>query len=443
LAIAAAALVGGLASPAAAQDATSGATVGGGGGTPIIECGWALNDVDHNWGTTPRMQYGQDDNSTSNPGAPCVASGDVATMPDGLPTGAPMIHVQPNADDNPTQAFVELWGAVTSSVATPIVYWEVFHPGPANDGQGSFKVQVDGTKFASSATPDACFGPLSTPPVPGPMWQAAIATGQVTTGAQNNIIAECRFQTKKLFYGAFGISKHQPYGVYRIVLHAANPGGGEDTLTYYINVLPFINLAKDFTNIDFGTVLPNAHSWQLAPGGDFVFPNTASSVKNLGNQGASLGVQFAHMCLSTTAVGSTGCTDDKRIDHFDVKFGTNIANLQSLGDVSLATALVSDTNNPTKLPSGTGVFNPALQYNFDNDRFRTLCPNDIGKIEFSIWTENIQSGIYNGAIRLVAFFNSAKRCDTDNGAPYLVNNTGSDSAPATPSSNTHWAAGGS
>jgi hypothetical protein len=429
LAIAAAALVGGLASPAAAQDATSGATVGGGGGTPIIECGWALNDTDHNWTSTPKMQYGQDD-SALNPGAPCVASGDVATMPDGSAAN-PMIHVLPNPDDNPSQAFVELWGAVTSSVASPIVYWDVFHPGAANDGSGSFKVQIDGTKFASSSTPDNCYGPQNSGAA-GPMWSAAVATGQVTSQAAANMIAECRFQTKKLFYGAFGISKHQPYGIYKIVMHAANPGGGEDTLTYYIQVLPFINLVKDFTNVDFGSVLPNSHSWQLAPGGDFVFGPTGTSVKNLGNQGAGLGVQFTSMCLTSTPVGPTGCTDDKRIDHFDVKFGTAIANLQSIGDVSLATSIPSDLSSSAK-PAPFGA-----QVNFDNDRFRTLCPNDIGKIEFSIWTENIQAGTYQGAIRVVAWYNAANRCATDVGEPYPVNNTGSDTMPPTPTSNTHW-----
>ena len=436
IAVAAAALVGGLAAPASAQtgDATSGAQVGGSGSTPRIECGWALNDADHDWRNG--MQYGNDDSPQTNPGLPCQATTNPqgeATMPN--PFTTPMIHVKPNAHDQPTQAYVELWGGVTSSVATPIVYWDVFHPGSAGDGTGSFKVQIDGTKYADSSTPARCDGPAG-------MWVAAdasnpsVSTGQMSREAASNMINECKFQQKKLFYGAFGISKHQPWGLYRIVLHAANPGGGEVTLTYYIYVLPFINLEKDFVNVDFGGVLPNQHSWQVGPGGDFIWNGTndalnqATSVRNTGNAGAGLGAQFTSLCLATAPTGPTGCTDDKRIDHFDMKYGVVLNGMQTIGDVSLATSIPSNLASSAKpAPFGDLV-------DFDNHRDRTLCPNDIGKIEFSIWTENIQAGNYSGLIRLVARGNAI--CSTDRGEPYPRNNTGVYVMPPTPTSNSHW-----
>jgi hypothetical protein len=402
----------------AGTDAGTTAVVGGGANVPVVECAWALNDVDHNWSGPVLMQYGQDD-STATPGSPCVVDGDGAKQLNNNPV--PMIHVLPNADDSPTQAWVELWGAVTSSnTANTIVYWDIYHPGPNGDGTGSFKVQVDGSRYADSSSPGKC----NDDTVTGPMFGAAKSTGQMTTGAATNIIAECKFQQKSLWYGAFGISKHQPWGLYRIVLHAAVAGGVETTFTYYIYVQPFFQLEKDFTTINFGSVGPNSHNYQPVPG-DFDWngtnnaSNQASTVRNTGNAGMGLSLKFASMCLSTAA----SCTDDKRIDHFDAKYGKIVSDMQTLGP-DFGSALVSDLSSTAK-PAPYGP-----QYDFDNTINRTLCPNDPAKIEFSIYTENIQAGVYdsNGTgIRLIGRGNPI--CPTDNGEPY--------NAPKTPTSNTH------
>ena len=93
-------------------------------------------------------------------------------------------------------------------------------------------MQVDATRYASSANPTAC----NDAPVTTPALAAAVSTGQMTSAARANIIAECQSQQKGLWFGAFGISKHQPYGRYKIVMHAAIAGGGESTLEYYIEV---------------------------------------------------------------------------------------------------------------------------------------------------------------------------------------------------------------
>ena len=394
------------------SDAGTAAAVGGGANTPVIECGWALNDTDHNWSSTPeKMQYGQDDDAVANPSFPCQSDGaGAAIMADNLT--APLIHVKPNAHDEPTQAYVELWGAVTSSnPAGTIVYFDVFHP------DGSFKVQVDATRYASSTTPALCAGPSG-------MFTAAQATGQLTSQAITDIQNECQFQQKALWYGAFGISKHQPYGLYKIVMHAANAGGAETTLTYYINVQSFYQLEKDFTTINFGNISANSHFWQPTQG-DFTWDGTDSStnqktsVRNTGNAGIGLNVRFSSLCLTTAA----SCTDDKRIDHFDAKFGKVISGMQSMGDATLATSLASNLASTAK-PAPFGDY-----YAFDGNINRVLCPNDVAKIEFSLWTENIQAGSYSAPNGIGLQARPEPICPTDRGAPY--------NAGATPTSNTH------
>jgi hypothetical protein len=371
------AAVGVTASPAAADDSidTSANVGGGSSAAPIIECGWALNDANHNW--LDLMQYGDDDDPARgpNPSFPCVQSGDTAAQ---VQDARNMIQVRPNAHDDPTKAYVELWGAVTSNNAAGTgVYFDVYHP------DGSFKVQIDGSKYADSSLElrDNCVGPAG-------MFGSATNSGQMTQSARDTIISECQNQQKSLWYGAFGISKHQPYGQYRIEVHAYVAGGSESVLTYYIDVLPFYQLETDFTSINFGPVVQNSHYWQPTQG-DFVWDGTdnvanqATSVRNTGNAGIGLSVRFASLCRDQ----SPSCTDDKRIDHFDAKFGKNLNNLQSMGNVSLATALVSDLASTAK-PAPPGAWYP-----FDDTQYRVLCPNDIGKIEFSIWTENIQGGV--------------------------------------------------
>jgi hypothetical protein len=409
------AAVGVTVSPAAAApgDVDTSANVGGASTAPVIECGWALNDADHDW--TNLMQYGADDDPLQgpNPSFPCVQSGDTAAQVQGARR---MIQVRPNAHDDPTEAYVELWGAVTSNAPSGTgVYFDVYHP------DGTFKVQIDGSRYASSANPAACTGPAG-------MFQAATGNGEMTQAAVNTIIQECQNQQKSLWYGAFGISKHQPYGEYRVEVHAFVAGGSESVLTYYIDVLPFYQLEKDFTNIAFGSVGANSHYWQPTQG-DFIWngtdnaANQASSVRNTGNAGIGLSVRFASLCRDA----SPSCTEDKRIDHFDAKFGKNINNLQAMGDQSLATALESNLTSTVK-PAPAGQW-----YAFDDTQYRVLCPNDIGKIEFSIWTENITGGTYSAPDGIGLLARPVPTCPTDNGSVYMANGY----LGNTPTSNTH------
>jgi len=399
------------ASAASAQtEVDTQAEVGGGGTTtPVIECGWALNDVDHNWTADPTLQdYGQDDDAPDGPNAPagntdaapCVVSGDQATQADGW---TDVIAVKPNAHDEPTFAFVELWAAVSSnSPQNTIVRWDVYHP------DDSFKVQIDGTRYTTD--PTRCFGPTG-------MYGAAIATGQLTTAATENLIQECAQQHKNLWYGAFPISKHQPYGPYRIVLTASLAGGGSTTLTYYIDVLSFFNLEKDFDTIDYGSVSANNHYWQVTPG-DFNFGAGGPTVRNTGNAGIGLDVSFDPLCKQ----GVPACTDVKRIDKFDAHFGARTGgNLQYIGTEPNGipnTALALGGNvHPTGVVTNNGPDTvPPIWHSFDDHIKRTLCPNDVGKFEASIYVELIESGTYAGEIFLRGRPNPI--CATDRGAPY-------------------------
>ena len=401
----------------AQSEVDTSAEVGGGTDAPTIECSWALNDTNHDWGDL--MNYGPDDAPGNLAGFPCVADGDAATQPDGA---FPTIQVRPNASDSPTEAYVELWAAVSSNnPAATVVYFDVDHP------DGTQKTQVEATRYADSSLPGQCVGPTG-------MFDAAAGNGLLTAQARTNIISECMYQQKGLYYAAFGISKHQPHGVYNIEVHAANAGGAEATLNYGIEVLSFYQLEKDFTAIGFGPVTANSHFWQQQSG-DFNWDgadnggNQASTVRNTGNAGIGLSVRFASMCLVGTANPSpTGCTDAKRIDHFDAKFGAReIANMQAIGSTDLATSLVSD------LASTVNPAPPGAWYDFDDDPGRVLCPNDVGKVEFSIWTEGIQAGIYEapGGIGLMA--RPVPACPTDQGSVYLANGYSGD----TPISNDH------
>jgi hypothetical protein len=425
-------LGGGFAStPAFAGDsASTGASVGGSATAPNIECGWALPDANKDWSGATKMQYLNDDTPLVGAGSPCVATTDgteEATMP--TPYNTRLIDIKPNAHDEPTQAYVELWGAIDTTNASPSVYFDVYHP------DGTQKTQIDAAKYASSANPAACAGP------PG-MFTATQTTGQLTAGAVAAIQAECQTQAKQLYYGAFGISKHQPWGLYKIVLTAAAASGSSSTKTFFIYVMPFSNLEKDFTSVSFGAVTANSHFETNT--GNFTFDgvdnasNQAYSVRNTGNAGIGLGIKFASMCLDSLPNNSVSCTDNKRIDHFDGKFGVGTTlNLQSIGNVSLGSSLISDLASEAK-PAPYGPVN-----NFDNDYKRTLCPNDVGKLEFSIWTENIQAGSYSAAngVQLVArtLSEPASLCATDNGSVYPANRGLPASAiVTTPKSTNHW-----
>ncbi len=346
----------------------TGAEVSSSGVAPYIECGWALPDVDDN--SANGIQYGNDDNPAvgPTPSYPCDIS--AATGRPGMADGAHhLIQVLPNPHDLPTEKAVELWAAVDhpngiSNIDD--VYWKVFHP------DGSFKIQIHGTQAE-------CTGPAG-------MFNAANATGQVTSVAihdiNNGMISLCQQDVKTLWYADFEISKHQPWGEYKIEMHAVSHGN-ESVLTSYIDVLPFYHLVLDFTSVDYGPITPGS-SKAVAGDLDMSTP-LRPTIQNQGNSGMGIGVLFSKMLQQ-------GTPGPKEIIQFDAKFGRSPSTLQTL-DPILAGNLA----------------------NFDDAPARVLCPNRIGKLDLSVHPPStLPSGTYAGTVTIVA--RSVQTCLTDHGS---------------------------
>ncbi|MCC7363787.1 MAG: hypothetical protein IT303_05415 [Dehalococcoidia bacterium] len=337
------------------------------GVAPYIECSWALPDINDDAGDG--MQYGDDDDPATgpDPSYPCdMADSGRPGMADGA-TG--LIQVLPNAHDEPTEKSVELWAAVDHENGISNiddVYWKVFHP------DGSFKVQVHGVS-------EECTGPEG-------MFGAATTTGQVTSVAindvNNGIIALCQQGVKAIYSATFDISKHQPSGDYRIETYAV-ADGNQSMMTSYIYVVPFYNLVTDFTTVSYGTISPGLTK---IVAGDLVM-GTADrpTIQNTGNSGMGIGVRFSPMLQQDVS-------GPKEIVQFDARFGRSPSTLQTI-DPIYAGELAE----------------------FDDDPARVLCPNRIGKIDFSVHPPStLPAGQYAGDVEIVA--RSAPYCLTDDGS---------------------------
>lgn len=421
--IAGVAMIGGMMLPGMAGAATTGSvqvptqgTASANGTSPTIECAWVLNDSDHNWNSSPQMTYGQDDNPAATPNPTPCTLGTGASEPSQSPTGSVStihIDVSPNAHDQPTMEWIELWQAVDYHFGLNHITatnWHVYHPGAGNDGSGTLKVEVHGARHTAD-----CTGPTG-------MFNAAIATGQVSSAAVNDtnggMIALCNQGVKSFWYGAFPLSKHQPWGIYKVVADANTDNGGFATMTYYFNVQPTIALDKDFTTVNYGALAPNS---DISVAGDLSFSTPgAPTLANRGNAGMQIAIEFDPMCSTDP---NAVCTDTpvawnggnptnvnanlKRIDKFDAKFGVNPSNLV--------------TRDPIYAVLGTN----ADRADFGNPaaRNQTLCPNDLGKLDLSVhtgtalWTQN--GGGYQGNLTIFASQNTSKQCQTDNGAEYI------------------------
>jgi len=131
-----------------ADDVPTGATIGGAGALPIIECAWVLPDATTTVGAQT-MQYGNDDNVAQPSPTPCTSDGFApatqANVPGPPTAGQIHVHINPNPEDKPNTQLIELWGAIdppsgTASAWTGGAFWRVYHP------NGTLKVQVESTK---------------------------------------------------------------------------------------------------------------------------------------------------------------------------------------------------------------------------------------------------------------------------------------------------------
>jgi hypothetical protein len=407
------------------------ATVDGSGTTAnLIECAWALPDPDKNWDSNPKMNGyvvgispANDDAPDVKPASPPCKNPDVgiegsrpkqtsqpstAAKPNDPPAGAP-IHIQvlPNIDDKPTLKYIELWTAVDSVNPGTKVFFKVYHP------DGSFKVEVDGTNYTPGSVSTRCDGPAG-------MFNMAIVTGQIDAASAANatpLVHDslqdwCQQNKKDYYYGAFGLSKHQPYGSYKIEATAVLPANaGQSTMTYWIDVLPMTYLAKDFTSLNFG---PMAAGQDYVIDGDVQWGSGGPTLQNQGNQGLTIGIAYTNLCLLVGVNNSRDCGPrggPKRVDHFDAGFGTSNGTVEHRDwipsdDIDAVAATYPGEKFLDGIDSGTGP------------RYRTLCPNDLGKLDFSAHTPNtLVQGTFSGNVHIKV--TASKLCPTDKGSVYF------------------------
>ncbi|MEZ5176404.1 MAG: hypothetical protein R2823_09400 [Acidimicrobiia bacterium] len=357
--------------PAAADPVDTGADIGGDGLNPEIVCKWELPDRDGNWNNG--MQYSDDDAPNNDAGFPC--HGEDPNMQ--YEQGWEVIQVKANAEDEPTEQWIELWSAVrgsTSVSAVDSVFWKIYHP------DESLKIQVHGEH--SDRSPQelgASFnqGTGEWNVSQGSMWYAASnQTGQIhptTISSQQGIIARAVQNDLWLYEGAFGLSKHQPCGLYRVDNYATYLGFTTMT-TNNINVLCFVQLEADFDSVNWESVTPGSTDWVY---GDLIFDEGGQSpwptVKNTGSGAMTLGIEFTPMYWEDEVEPTT-----KKITEFDGAFGINPDFLEYRDPIVAG-----------------------QEAHFGREYYQVLCANEVGKLDLSIHPPvGLPGGHYSGDLFL-------------------------------------------
>jgi hypothetical protein len=362
-------------------DVETRADVNGGSIAPHIECKWELPDMQ--WGITnpgsypdPQVQYRPSDGSpvyddemgqVPSPAFPCA--GPPLENPEQFDGATHVVQVKPLPENDPEERLIQLWAAVDhpngiSNISD--VYWKIFHP------DGSFKLQVHGIRVPGG--PSGFCGSL------GPMWEAAIGTQQLTHAAahdiDNGMVAKCFESEKALYWAPFPISKDQMCGEYRIEAHAVSQGV-EDVLVNYLDIMCFIHMRTDFTQANWGTVTPGLVD---IVSGDLNFGAGGPTVRNVGNDGMGLNIQFSRM--RQHQCGEFGCSlvpGFKWVDQFDACFGRAPSLLQCIDPIFEDTLVL-----------------------FDSDPARILCANHEGKLDLSIHPPStLPNGTYIGTVQLI------------------------------------------
>jgi hypothetical protein len=202
------------------------------------------------------------------------------------------------------------------------------------------------------------------------------------------------------------------------VVATAEDNYGSDSLTYGINVLPFYDLQADFTSVQWPALTRGAHKRVI---GDFDLTNPARpTVVNRGNAGIGIEVEFDKMCL-VGFESQCGTVDRKRIDEFDSAFGVRHDLLVAVGDEQTRPNVVTGDQGSTRKPNG---YRMSFEYEGDVQPGQSLCPNDRGKVEFSLYTSADQeTGEYRGgvsvyAVPLMVEDGDTSYCPTDKGSVY-------------------------
>jgi hypothetical protein len=441
------------------------ATVAAGNSDPNIECAWALPDLNPiggaewsisnpsvtnfagapytdgivgNGGATPpsasganAISYGLDDDPSTVPSPTPCDLGAPGTAPNpGGPVQAPgqhhLVQVLPNADDcgawttvkgldnllypscaTPSPRRIELWAAVDDTVGISSitnVWWDIYH------GDGSLKFQVYGVPVVLKDPPspsDVCHGPsgMFTAAGPPPLGNGELTSSAINgTSTQEGMVQLCEQGLKEYWHQAFDVSKDQPNGEYHVVAHVTDSSGATSSLDYYIDVIPFFDLAVDNFTANFGAYAPNTLK---TLGGDLVFlpGDGKETVTNRGNSGEQIGLQFYPL---------QGATLHKCITNFDANLGMNDPATGNLNLQHITASTTCPNNVPT--PSGVTWFNAR--------GVQLVCPNDDEKLDLSIdRPEMVPADTYQGKVIVIArsssvFGTGNGGCPTDNGSPY-------------------------
>jgi hypothetical protein len=251
------------------------------------------------------------------------------------------------------------------------VSWNVF----SQDGSSAvLEIQAD-------RVPAAACRQLGGTTAERSMFAAAVRTGQIgasavhdsTTGLQG----ACERGEVFLYYGTLLLSNEQPCGQYRIDARATSAGGAA-VLSGSFDVLCFYYLQFDFDRIDWGT-LGSGDTEVLQ--GDFVLggpPGNAPTVRNVGNDGVALGVQFSPL-VRVDSAGSPP-SGSAAVDQFGACFGRTATSMQC------------------------GTADPATgRLDFDEQRERVLCANEAGRLDLSVQTRpGLALGQYVGSLQIQA-----------------------------------------
>jgi hypothetical protein len=366
--------------------------VSGGAVGPEIICSWVLADMQP--GTTSggipdsAVQYSDRSDAHQHDddmGVIADADNSIATGTQTPCTGPPrasvtqvdgvrqLVQVRPNPEDTPGPRQVQLWmasnsGRTTAAVGAP--YWKVFLP------DGSLKVQITGNAVPQSDCPK-----LGNATSAGTMFEAAVHTGQVSAAAVDDatfgLLAVCQKQGG-VYSGLLPLSYKDPCGAYRVEAHLPGAGAVEDVLTAYLDVLCVTYLRIDFNSLDWGKVTPGK-SVNISGDLDWRPPSDAApTVRNGGNAGMGLALQFAPMVLLDAA--GRPVANGTPIDAFNTCFG----------------------RGPQVAQCFAGIKAGAIAA-FDSSRERVLCAGEAGKLDLAINPPTvIPAGQYRGSVSLIA-----------------------------------------
>jgi hypothetical protein len=364
---------------------------------PNIECSWILPDMQPGNGTTPvdvrwpdatletlnvgTVEYipsnlsdvHDDDPNLAPTPWPCfvpTSSGAATAKPSFNGTTESLVTIKPNLENLPEERAIEMWMAVDhangiSNISD--VYWKIYHP------DGTFKLQVHGTKVPLADC--AAYGTGTGPVAAGQsgMFEAASHSGQVQPEAIDDInwgmIALCQQEVKAFYHVTWPLSKDQQCGVYRAEATAVSASGAIVKQNTYFDVPCIYALQVDFTTVNWGGITPGLTK-VLA--GNLIWGDNIPTVKNVGNDGMGLKIEFTQL---------VGAAEAKVITVFDAKYGRSPATLFTVDPIA--------ANTETDLVNGPD---------------QILCANELGKLDLSVHPGfGLPSDSYEGEVYLTGY----------------------------------------